>query len=56
MFDVEIYDVFGMFCGFRYVGMPYEEAQKVLKLDTYSKSKYLSVLNMVSITKEKNIE
>ena len=38
----------GSVCGGRYVGMSYEEAQKVLKLDTYSKTKYLSVLKMVS--------
>lgn len=34
----------GSFLTDRYVGMPYEEAQKTVKIDTYSKSKYLSVI------------
>ena len=48
LLDVGIDEVVGLVCGGRYVGMSYEEAQKVLKLDTYSKTKYLSVLKMVS--------
>eukprot|EP00897_Mesotaenium_endlicherianum_P000044 jgi/Mesen1/1003/ME000120S00161 len=35
----------GSFLTDRYVGMPYEEAQRTVKLDTYSKSKYLSILS-----------
>eukprot|EP00271_Cylindrocystis_brebissonii_P015867 TRINITY_DN38915_c0_g1_i1.p1 TRINITY_DN38915_c0_g1~~TRINITY_DN38915_c0_g1_i1.p1 ORF type:complete len:510 (+),score=52.55 TRINITY_DN38915_c0_g1_i1:464-1993(+) len=39
--------VAGGFLTDKYVGMPYEEAQKTLRVDTYSKSKYLSVLSQV---------